>query len=209
MLSSYNLNFLSLRILFSSFNEFSPLNSKHFYMITPFFSFLLKFEGLFNFFSNTLTILFTRIFNKSIWFENQKIHYSTFSIAIEKYYLRQLLFSNINSQTDLSIFIKNNDKDIIIIGKTLELNLPLVLETLSSNLEQGKLSYPLFSSMTHFNTDNKNIFSGYAHPFHIVDPSPWPFTTSMGLWYLAFTTVAFFYNYVHSILNIILFNDNI
>lgn len=203
MLSSYKLNFLSLRILFSSFNLFSPLNSKHFYINNFFFNYLLKFEGIFNFFSNILTTLFTRFFNNSVWFENQKINYSTFSTAMEKYYLRQLLFGNTQVANNLSLFFKNNNKDVINIGHNLELNVPMVFETTSFNLEEEKSSYPLFSCMTHFNTDNKNIFSGYAHPFHIVDPSPWPFTTSMGLWYLAFTTVAFFYNYVHSILNIV------
>ena len=42
------------------------------------------------------------------------------------------------------------------------------------------------------NLDVKN-FRRTAHSFHIVDPSPWPFTTSLGV----FLTVSGFVLYMH------------
>ena len=62
---------------------------------------------------------------------------------------------------------------------------------------------PLFFQANHYVFEHKNMFSTFSHPFHIVDPSPWPFCTSMGLWYLTITTVAFFHNFLSSIFNIV------
>jgi len=64
-------------------------------------------------------------------------------------------------------------------------------------------NYPLFSSKAHWSMEYKNIFSTYSHPFHLVDPSPWPLCTSIGLWYLTLTTVAFFHNFLHNSFNIV------
>ena len=53
-----------------------------------------------------------------------------------------------------------------------------------------------FSPVTHAIYEKKTIYSPFSHPFHIVDPSPWPFCTSLALWFLALNTVATVHSYM-------------
>ena len=39
----------------------------------------------------------------------------------------------------------------------------------------------------------------YKHPYHLVDPSPWPLIAAMGCLFFTFGLVMFFHGYLHSI----------
>jgi len=41
---------------------------------------------------------------------------------------------------------------------------------------------------------NNLKINNQKHPYHLVDPSPWPFIASFGLFFLTFGTVMFFHN---------------
>jgi len=74
-----------------------------------------------------------------------------------------------------------------------------ILSNINSNLELIKTETkvgPLFSAGVHDKKDSGTVLNNYSHPFHLVDPSPWPFCTSMALWYMALTVVSVFHNYV-------------
>ncbi len=45
------------------------------------------------------------------------------------------------------------------------------------------------------NLNIKNFENYYTHPFHIVDPSPWPFIISFGCLFLTFGIAMFFHGY--------------
>jgi len=53
-----------------------------------------------------------------------------------------------------------------------------------------------FTPLTHAIYERKTIYSPFSHPFHIVDPSPWPFCTSIGLWFMALNTIAMVHSYI-------------
>lgn len=53
-----------------------------------------------------------------------------------------------------------------------------------------------FTPLTHAIYERKTIYSPFNHPFHIVDPSPWPFCTSIGLWFMALNTIATVHSYI-------------
>jgi heme/copper-type cytochrome/quinol oxidase subunit 3 len=53
-----------------------------------------------------------------------------------------------------------------------------------------------FTPVTHALYEKKTIFSPFKHPFHIIDPSPWPFCVAMALWYLALTGVSMVHGYI-------------
>jgi heme/copper-type cytochrome/quinol oxidase subunit 3 len=53
-----------------------------------------------------------------------------------------------------------------------------------------------FTPVTHAIFEKKTIFSPFSHPFHIVDPSPWPFCTSIALWFMALNTIAMVHSYL-------------
>jgi len=46
---------------------------------------------------------------------------------------------------------------------------------------------------------NKNIQNLYQHPYHLVDPSPWPFFASFGLLFFTFGTAMWFHGYTGGI----------
>jgi len=154
--------------------------------------------------------------------------YTNFLVAVEKYYLRQVWFGNALAITALNQFTtelitESNakaDADSIgistlsLVGPKLEalhavnftLSGPSPINTVvpqEITVAEEVNTFPLFSPVAHYAKDNKNVFAGYGHPFHLVDPSPWPFCVSMGLWYIAFTTVACFHKFLASPLNVI------
>jgi heme/copper-type cytochrome/quinol oxidase subunit 3 len=53
-----------------------------------------------------------------------------------------------------------------------------------------------FTPATHAIFEKKTIYSPFSHPFHIVDPSPWPFCTSIALWFMALNTIAMVHSYL-------------
>jgi heme/copper-type cytochrome/quinol oxidase subunit 3 len=53
-----------------------------------------------------------------------------------------------------------------------------------------------FTPVTHAIFEKKTIYSPFSHPFHIVDPSPWPFCTSIALWFMALNTIAMVHSYI-------------
>lgn len=44
----------------------------------------------------------------------------------------------------------------------------------------------------------KNIKNTQKHPYHLVDPSPWPFVISFGLFFLTFGSAMYFHGYIGS-----------
>lgn len=58
-----------------------------------------------------------------------------------------------------------------------------------------KPSLVTFNPVTHAIFEKKSVFSPFAHPFHIVDPSPWPFCTAMALWFIALTVISMVHGY--------------
>ena len=42
---------------------------------------------------------------------------------------------------------------------------------------------------------SKNTENVHKHPYHLVDPSPWPFVISFGLFFFTFGTAMFFHGY--------------
>jgi len=73
---------------------------------------------------------------------------------------------------------------------------PALITTTTDTSSQW--SIPLLSPIAHYVRDHSTIFSGFTHPFHLVDPSPWPLATAVGLGYLTITTVAFFHGFLFS-----------
>jgi len=53
-----------------------------------------------------------------------------------------------------------------------------------------------FNPKSHALYERKTVYSSFAHPFHIVDPSPWPFCTSIALWFGALNTMAMVHSYI-------------
>jgi len=53
-----------------------------------------------------------------------------------------------------------------------------------------------FTPATHILYERKTLYTPFTHPFHIVDPSPWPFCTSIALWFMALNTMAMVHNYI-------------
>jgi len=130
----------------------------------------------------------------------------------EHLYFREVLFHGLDSvelYTWMNYILIN--KSVVTNATTLTLNIngnnTNLLYTLEKNslinsnsvLELDKIENkvgPLFSAGVHDTKDSGNILNNYSHPFHLVDPSPWPFCTSMALWYMALTVVSLFHNYV-------------
>jgi len=126
-------------------------------------------------------------------------------LAVEKYYIRQRFFGSALSTITLAQFINNLDQEEVLnIGGTTETNIMVNIVAIEENISINQQTvYPLFSPVVHYAHEHKTIFSTYSHPFHLVDPSPWPFCTAIGLWYLTFTTVAYFHNFLSSAFNIV------
>lgn len=53
-----------------------------------------------------------------------------------------------------------------------------------------------FTPVSHKLYERKTFYTPFNHPFHIVDPSPWPFCTSIALWFTALNTIAMVHNYI-------------
>ena len=104
----------------------------------------------------------------------------------------------VDTTTNVILTINNNATTLAynVINKDLELKeyqkLPTPLSLAEAKLKLG----PLFSAGSHDTKDSGTVLNNYSHPFHLVDPSPWPFCTSMALWYMALTVVSVFHNYV-------------
>jgi len=199
---------LFTRVLFSGYNDFSPMQTEFYYTNTwsntIFLNYIIKNQGVIGFFISAFHGLMSRFITTSLWFNAQKSSHNDLALAMEKYHLRSTFFGTLLSVTALQSFVAHTEigLPVINIGHTNELSLPAADTFCNVALEKDS-AYPLFSPAAHFLKENKTMFSAYSHPFHIVDPSPWPFCTSIGLWYLTFTTVAFFHNYLYSVLNII------
>ena len=70
----------------------------------------------------------------------------------------------------------------------------LKIEKIENNYDITKLKNDLkfFKKITE-NTENTQ-----THPYHLVDPSPWPFTISFGLFFLTFGSAMYFHGYIGS-----------
>ena len=67
----------------------------------------------------------------------------------------------------------------------------LKIETTTDLNEINKLNNSLFF----FKKITKNIQNIHQHPYHLVDPSPWPFIISFGMFFFTFGTAMFFHGY--------------
>ena len=221
-LMQINQKLLNLRVLLSRKNTLSPVAADFYYTQTwsdfIFLNYLIKMEGLGVFIQKAALAYFTmwrnQVLGKSAY-PLPAVNYADVMVAVEKFYIRQSLFGTNMSVVALKQF-----------GEALD-NQPLTLDARRIMPGAGHLwmssltgateicfydkslcpeittTYPLFSPLSHYAGEHKTIFSTYGHPFHLVDPSPWPFCTAISLWYLAFTMVAFFHNYLQSVFNIV------
>ena len=62
----------------------------------------------------------------------------------------------------------------------------------NSDIEKLKNDFKFFKKIT------KNTENTQTHPYHLVDPSPWPFTISFGLFFLTFGIAMYFHGYIGS-----------
>jgi len=229
-LMQINQKLLNLRVLLSRKNTLSPVAADFYYIQTwsdfIFLNYLIKTEGLGVFIQKAALAYFTmwrnQLLGKSVY-PLPVVNYPDVMVAVEKFYLRQSLFGTHMSVVALARFTQALDQNpaltigaseiyfkaqrglfsqdekyaaLLVAEATVENRQPLLRATTT-------MPYPLFSPIGHYAGAHKTILSTYAHPFHLVDPSPWPFCTAISLWYLAFTTVAFFHNYLQSVFNII------
>jgi len=209
---------LNLRLLLSSKNMVNPMSAEFYYTQTwsdfVFLNFLIKTHGLVGFIKKAVTAYFTVVMVQMRGKSNYAMpvtNYRDLMLAVEKYHMRQTLFGTNLSVDALAGFNQALDqKPVCVIGLLAKVDVTLLsgLNNVTSQVAvvtaNKATTYPLFSPVSHYAGEHKNIFSTYSHPFHLVDPSPWPFCTAIGLWYLAFTTVAFFHNYLSSVVNIVL-----
>lgn len=73
-------------------------------------------------------------------------------------------------------------------------NLKIETTTDISKIDKFKNDLSFFKEITKNNT-NKNT---NQHPYHLVDPSPWPFVISFGLFFLTFGSAMYFHGYTGS-----------
>ena len=71
-------------------------------------------------------------------------------------------------------------------------NLKIETTTNDSNINKFNNDLTFFKKITQ-NTENTQ-----KHPYHLVDPSPWPFMISFGLFFLTFGSVMYFHGYLGS-----------
>lgn len=71
-------------------------------------------------------------------------------------------------------------------------NLQIETTTNDSNIDKFNNDLIFFKKITQ-NTQNTQ-----KHPYHLVDPSPWPFIISFGLFFLTFGSAMYFHGYIGS-----------
>jgi len=115
---------------------------------------------------------------------------------------------NINATSAISNILESKNVNSQILDARLELGNFTIVSKNSINANATKvvspvvanavntLNHPLFSAEVHNAKHTGNVLNNYSHPFHLVDPSPWPFCTSIALWYTALTTVSVFHGYL-------------
>ena len=121
-----------------------------------------------------------------------KVNYSYFinkseSLRFAKKAMVRQLFINENSATLKGLMINTLYAE--------DLTEVITTPALTQVSENQMKKHPLNDINNHYNKIIGNVFTNYSHPFHLVDPSPWPFCTSIALWYMALTVVALFHNY--------------
>jgi heme/copper-type cytochrome/quinol oxidase subunit 3 len=117
------------------------------------------------------------------------------SLRFAKKAMIRQIFINENSSTLGGLMVNT-----LYVEDLMEVTTIPVLTQVSEN--QIK-KHPLNDINNHYNKIIGNVFTNYSHPFHLVDPSPWPFCTSIALWYMALTVVSLFHNYLNGISNLL------
>jgi len=117
------------------------------------------------------------------------------SLRFAKKAMIRQIFINENSSTLGGLMVNT-----LYVEDLMEVTTTPVLTQVSEN--QIK-KHPLNDITNHYNKIIGNVFTNYSHPFHLVDPSPWPFCTSIALWYMALTVVSLFHNYLNGISNLL------
>jgi cytochrome c oxidase subunit 3 len=67
----------------------------------------------------------------------------------------------------------------------------LKIETTTDSSKIDKFN----NDLSFFKKISKNTKNVHKHPYHLVDPSPWPFIISFGLFFFTFGTAMFFHGY--------------
>ena len=129
-----------------------------------------------------------------------KVNYSYFinkseSLRFAKKAMVRQLFINENSATLKGLMINTLYAE--------DLTEVITTPALTQVSENQMKKHPLNDINNHYNKIIGNVFTNYSHPFHLVDPSPWPFCTSIALWYMALTVVSLFHNYLNGISNLL------
>jgi cytochrome c oxidase subunit 3 len=117
------------------------------------------------------------------------------SLRFAKKAMISQIFINENSSTVGGLMVNT-----LYVEDLMEVTTTPVLTPVSEN--QIK-KHPLNDINNHYNKIIGNVFTNYSHPFHLVDPSPWPFCTSIALWYMALTVLSLFHNYLNCISNLL------
>nr|YP_010507828.1 cytochrome c oxidase subunit 3 [Phytophthora capensis]UXG55937.1 cytochrome c oxidase subunit 3 [Phytophthora capensis] len=73
-------------------------------------------------------------------------------------------------------------------------NLQIETTTNDSNIDKLKNDLTFLKKITKHTQNTQN------HPYHLVDPSPWPFVISFGLFFLTFGGAMYFHGYIGSTL---------
>lgn len=60
------------------------------------------------------------------------------------------------------------------------------------------------NNLSYLKKITKNINNTHKHPYHLVDPSPWPFVISFGCFFFTFGIAMYFHNYIGSLFLIFL-----
>jgi len=128
-------------------------------------------------------------------------------LALQQLYIRHYYFYNCNHNLNysLTLLLQNYLPDLRPENNSFFL-LPQDESTTVQLAPKVALNSvnPTFSLESYELHQYKHILKNpFKHPFHLVDPSPWPLCTSLGLWYLTLTTVCFFHNFVASAFNIL------
>lgn len=72
----------------------------------------------------------------------------------------------------------------------------LQIETTTENFNIKKFN----NDLNFFKQITKNTKNTQKHPYHLVDPSPWPFIISFGLFFLTFGISMYFHGYIGSVI---------
>jgi len=84
--------------------------------------------------------------------------------GVQKVALNKILFKHIGTIYTQQQIIQN--------CKVIKTYMQFFKNNVNVKKKYRNMNYPLFNEKAHYKAENKNLFSPYAHNFHLVDPSP-------------------------------------